>query len=231
MPTVHIETQPISANTYDLIQTWVGDGNSNLDERLYTEVHEDRMYAAMTNLGKACRWLVDCKVDRGAVCIVSDQDGKDKRYGGEHDDLFEAIYDPREYQRNRAKYSLIYGKYVSYLDRIRELADVNEIVFSQNATAVIEIARGKEFTAANAAEVVRPGSFYTRDTLLLLNLSGARNMVTCRHCGKSIMYAQTDNFAAYPVWSDDGKRRKLIKNNKQAVAWFLESHCRIHQII
>lgn len=138
MSIIHIETTPVGNNHFELLQTWVS-GVENLDERTFTEKHEDRMYAAMTNLGYACRWLNDAHAIRGAVCIVSDKDGKDVRFNGEHDDLFEAVYDRNEYKKNRLKYGLLYGKHLGFLDRIRELADVNEITFTQNNEAAVDI--------------------------------------------------------------------------------------------
>lgn len=230
MPVIHIETQPSAANAYEFIQTWIDDHGGNVDERTYNESHSDRMYAAMTNLGYACKWLSDGLAVRGAICIVTDTDGKDVRYSGEHDDLYEAIRSRPDYQKNRIKYGLIYGKYLGYLDRIRELADENEITFTQNADVMLGVVnRGREFVDTLAPRVANP-KYWKRDNLLVLSMKGRHNTVMCRICGKSIMYNQTDEFAPYSVWSDDGKRTKMIKSDKQAVAWFLESHCRIHGV-
>jgi hypothetical protein len=135
MYTIFIETIPTGHKIYEFAQTLTLD-NDNLEERFLTENHDDRMIAAMTNLGKAARWLNDKQIERGAICIVSDKDGKDQRYGGEHDDLFQAIHSQSDYERNRMKYALIYGKHVAYLDRIRELANTNGIAFTQSQDVV-----------------------------------------------------------------------------------------------
>lgn len=226
MSIIHIETSLVARGEYEFIQTWV-DGYNNLDERVFTEKHEDRMFAAMTNLGYACRWLQDKQVSRGSVCIVSDRDGKDIRYNGEHDTLFEAVAFRSDYQKNRAKYALIYGKYVKFLDRIRELADVNEIAFTQNQEPFNDIKYNAVEVTLSAPVAYSFKGVFTRANLTKLSLAGTKNTLTCRACNKSIIVQTSDAFTPIrPV--GNGRMAGLIKSNKQLVKKFLDEHCKIH---
>lgn len=236
MATIHIETNLIAVKEYEFIQTVVV-GEINVEERLFQEQHEDRMYAAMTNLGYACRWFADKNESRGSVCIVTDTDGKDKRYSGEHDDLFEAIRSQREYQKNRAKYALIYGKYVKFLDRIRELANSYEIGFTQNDKPVNEIRCGmREFVKADTEYIADYSNnpyfngAWTRDNIIRLSMSGRHNTVTCNACQRSIQYLQTDEFPTFRhQYLLQGKWRNVtVKNNKQLVKIFQDEHLGLH---
>lgn len=227
MPTIHIETILIKSQTYEFMQTWVT-GDLNVDERIFTETHDDRMFAAMTNLGYACKWYADKNFTRGDICIVTDIDGKDKRYNGEHDDLFKAIRLQREYRENRAKYQLIYGRYVGFLDRIRELANAYEINFTQNDKPLKEIQQGAEFTKVIDRDnpYLIANRKWTRQNIIRVSMKGNRNTVTCNACQKSIQYNITDNFIPFRVF--DGHRTTLVKNNKQLVKNFQEVHLGQH---
>lgn len=228
MSIIHIETIPIGKGQFEFIQTWL-DRDTCIDERTFVESHDDRMIAAITNVGKACRWFFDNKTGRGTIVIVSDQDGKDYRYGGEHNDLFEAIHSQSDYQKNRLKYSIIYGKHVAYLDRIRELANNQEICFSLNADTLQEInVKGAEFVQREPIPLHGKSEYWTRENLVKLSLKGAHNIVTCVACRKSIRYNQTDNFRPFTVDNGRGKFNKLIKSNKQLVKYFLDTHVSLH---
>ncbi len=222
--TIHIETNPINSSQFELIQTWVTD-DKNLDERYYLEKHDDRMAAAIVNVGKAARWFVDEKISRGAVCIISDRDGKDTRYAGEHDTLFEAIVSRDDYQKNRLSYGLLYGSHVARLDRIREYADANEITFTQNAKPLQDIVfHGKEIKPDYIPSGTFSRAFWNKDNLTVINLNGNRNRITCRLCGSSAMFQQSDSFCTFSAWSEKTNRNRLIKNNKAFIAFFLETH-------
>lgn len=224
-----------------MIQTLIVDGR-NYDERVRREKHEDRMYAAMTNLGYACRWLVDRGDVRGTVCIQTDTDGKDKRYGGEHNDLFEAIRFRDEYRRNRAKYALIYGRYVGYLDRIRELADSHEIQFTDNSkrlddpkAAVIDQALS-ERVAAPKVEPVSPAKIkeyreYKEAKLaeyVRVDLTSAGGGAKCLVCHKGEQWANPFTPLSVSVTRHNGSRVRItskhIKNKKEAYKFFLNTH-------
>lgn len=231
MPVIHIETNLIAANEYEFTQTFIV-GGENVTERIYTESHEDRMYAAMTNLGYACRWYADENISRGDVCIVSDTDGKDVRYSGEHDDLFEAVYSRSDYQKNRAKYNLIYGRYVKFLDRIRDLADAYEIGFTQNAKPLEAIKyEGKEFVQKENINDNNPflikNRKWTRLNLIKIDPRGTKNIITCMACQKSISYEQSDNFVPFRTRDSKG-RLYLVKSNKHLVQNFQEIHLGQH---
>lgn len=199
MSVIHIETLPVAKGQYEFIQTWLSQDKC-IDERTYTENHADRMIAAMTNLGYACRWFADTQTDRGVIVIVSDTDGKDVRFSGEHNELFKAIHSKIDYLDNRSKYHLIYGRYVGFLDRIRDLADEHEICFTQNSDALEGINdKGAEFVKGNKIPVHGKSDYWTRSNLLKLDLSGTANTVTYNACRKSIRYYQTDQFKTFQL--------------------------------
>ncbi len=229
--TVHIETIPTGHNSYEFIQTWVS-GESNVDERILNEKHDDRMFAAMTNLGKAARWLADEGVDRGSICIVSDRDGKDTRFGGEHDALFEAVHNKPDYIRNRAKYSLLYGSHVRFLDRIRDLADNYEISFTQGRSTVLQevVFHGKEISPECPPEH-HARNFWNKENLVTLSLDGSQNKIKCNLCGVSSVIQQKDSFTAFSVFSFKTNRTIILKTNKAFLKFFLEEHLHRHGLI
>lgn len=221
--TIYIETNSIGGNAYEFIQTFNVD-NQNVNERIIHENHADRMIAAMTNLGYACKWLTEERVSRGAICILKDQDGKDQKYGGEHDDLFEAVHSQTDYDDNRIKYSLIYGRHVSYLDRIRHLANSYEIAFTQNT----EVQQSRErFNDPNDPLLI-VNRHWTRENITKLKLYGDRNVLECVACQKSIAVQQTDNFTGFRETNAKTDRPILIKTNKQLMDNFIELHLRLH---
>ena len=87
------------------------------------------MIAAMTNLGLACKWFSERgDTDRHRmICLQKDSSNPDELEGAEHNDLFKVINELRtarytddvnDFIQARLKYQAIYGKYVSYLDKI-----------------------------------------------------------------------------------------------------------------
>ncbi len=226
---IHIETNPINSETFEFIQTWVN-GNNNLDERYLTEKHEDRMAAAIVNIGKAARWFVDTDTVRGSICIITDRDGTDERFGGEHDTLFNAIVSRDDYQKNRLKYALLYGSHVSRLDRIRDYADANEISFTQNAKALEDVVFHGQELKANVLPMNQAPGFWNEKNLTKIFLSGARNQIVCQLCGASAMFQQKDSFTAFTVWNEKTNKQNLISSNKAFIKFFLESHLFRHGI-
>lgn len=231
MATIFITTELIAKGEYEFLQTF-SVGEINVEERVYTETHEDRMYAAMTNLGYACKWLSELNISRGCICITTDQDGKDHRYKSEHDDLFKAIHSQHDYQKNRKSYEIFYGKYVKYLDRIRQLANEQEIVFTRHTEPSKPVTKD---TVAEAEIFQDNSPFLTknqkwnRDNILKLSLAGSQNKLMCRACQQFILYAQSDSFI--PVKVASFARRggeKLLRTNTQLVNWFLELHLLKH---
>lgn len=226
---IHIETNPINSNTFELIQTWVN-GDKNLDEHYLTEKHEDRMAAAIVNVGKAARWFVDTNTSRGSICIISDKDGKDVRFNGEHDTLFDAIVSRSDYQKHRLKYALIYGNHVARLDRIREYADANEISFTQNAKALNDVVFHGRETKANVLPMRQASSYWNKTNLVKISLNGNRNRITCNLCGGTAMFQQKDSFTAFTAWFEKTGKDRQINTNKAFIAFFLETHLWRHGI-
>lgn len=230
MPVIHIQTDLISSGKYEFTQTWCV-GETNADERTFTESHEDRMYAAMTNLGYACKWYGDKNITHGDICIVTDTDGKDQRYNGEHDDLYKAIRSSLDYQHNRAKYALIYGRYVRFLDRIRDLADTFEITFSQNDRSDADAPEVKE-TRAPLPLTKFQKIKWTRENIISLSFIGRENVVKCNACQKKIIFQQTDTFKPFRMFcGKDNKghdRFAMVRSNKQRVKNFQEIHLGMH---
>lgn len=187
------------------------------------------MFAAMTNLGKAARWLADENQDRGSICIVSDRDGKDIRFGGEHDALFEAVYSKPDYIRNRAKYGLLYGSHVRFLDRIRDLADAYEISFTQGRSPVLQevVFHGKEIPSECPPEY-HARNFWNRENLITLSLDGSQNKIKCNLCGVSSVVQQKDSFTAFSAFSFKTNRTVILKTNKAFLKFFLEEHLNRH---
>lgn len=229
MSTIFIETIPIGNGEFEFTQTLTQAGQ-NIAERVWIENHSDRMYAAMTNLGHACKWIADDKIDRGAVCIVSDRDGLDKKFGGEHDELYEAIHSKDDFQKNRLSYSIFYGKYVAFLDRIRYLADSNEITFTQNLETLklCNSETPQPFNTDPDSLHLIVNQNWTRENILKLSLKGDKNIATCRACQASITIQQTENFMASTVKHWDTKRLMKIGNPKQLLEHFLNTHLHLH---
>jgi len=228
MPVIHITTELIGLNEYEFTQTWVA-GEINVDERIFIETHEDRMFAAMTNLGYACKWFADKNFTRGDICIVTDTDGQDQRYSGEHNDLYKAIWSQKDYQDNRVKYSIIYGRYAKYLDRIRELANIYEIGFTQNNAAFTDNnTKVKEYIGIDSdSPYLIKNRKWTRQNIISIRLDGAFNIVQCNACQALERYNQTDNFVPFRVRDAKG-RQAVITSNKHLVKNFQEIHLGLH---
>lgn len=220
--TIFIETIPIGNNDFEFIQTW-NDNEHNLDERLIVEKHDDRMIAAMTNLGYACKWLVDCKIERGNVCIMSDRDGQDFRYGAEHSELFTAIHSEKDYQENRLKYEIFFGRYVRFLDRIRELANIHEIAFVQSETAIRTGEKPIVTIDKNDPSLIANQNWNVNNILKI-----AFNKVTCLACSKTMIFSPTGTFAAQLLVNPITLQKKMIKTNKEMIAWFRDTHLVLH---
>lgn len=86
---------------------------------------DDRLLAAIVNVGLACRWYFDNQIIHGFIDIKTDKDGKDRRYCGEHD-ILESLINPRDAWQNR-KHQSLYAEYKKYLYRIRDLVKACDI--------------------------------------------------------------------------------------------------------
>ncbi len=131
MPTIEIETIPLTNNEFDLIHNFA-EGATYYDEKhipfdanaaAYEKLYEKRLIAAICNLGFACKWFAD-RATLGTeefrlVKIPTDQDGPDHRFDGEHDTLYALLFPANDYQSRRLH--SLYAEYMKYLNRIQEL--------------------------------------------------------------------------------------------------------------
>lgn len=92
-----------------------------IEDRVTTfrEDSNDRLRAAIANLGLACRVFADAGLIDGLIIIESDKDGKDTRHGGEHDILFSLLY-PQSFGDNR-KNAALYADYQPWLAKAKML--------------------------------------------------------------------------------------------------------------
>lgn len=125
MPKIYCQTVPLSSG-YELYRT-LSIGFWNKDEVIESIDAPDRMIAAIINVGMACKWISDLNAPRSSIVIATDLDGKDMRYDGEHNKLYDCISSRQNFQLNRPKYKAFYGDYIRYLDRLRYLVECYEI--------------------------------------------------------------------------------------------------------
>jgi hypothetical protein len=117
MPVIFIETEKIGANSFELMQS-ISVGFTSLENAQIYET-DDRLLAAIMNLGFACRYLADGDYSVREVQISSDTDGKVFRYNGEHNKLFSLVFPYNDAQAQ--KIAGLYAEYNKYLERIRFL--------------------------------------------------------------------------------------------------------------
>jgi hypothetical protein len=120
MPSVYIQTFTKEKGLYEFIQS-VYIGASPESETVLEYRAEDRLHAAILNLGFACRFLYDNYKDWSSnqIEIESDSDGKDKRGNGEHEILYSLLFPYSSYQRT--KLARLYAEYDKYLSRLWSL--------------------------------------------------------------------------------------------------------------
>lgn len=119
--TIYIETErtPDSpADHWSFIWS-VSGADWNTDEIHTPVISNDRLYAAIINVGKACRCLADNEVFAGTIQIKTDLDGKDRRHDMEHDALFAMLAGGDDPQARKLR--SIYYRYTRYIGRIRQL--------------------------------------------------------------------------------------------------------------
>ena len=119
MPIIIVETLPKGSENFQFIQS-VFSGASSKGDRITEYKCPSRLLAAIVNVGMACRFLVDEYSEWSKIIeIVSDQDGKDFKYDGEHDILYKLLFPANDYEARKV-FSL-YGEYIRLLDRIQQL--------------------------------------------------------------------------------------------------------------
>lgn len=118
------------AGTYELMRAVECIGHNMNNGRRYLEFYDvwktqDRLMAAIINLGFACRWYSDNGIVRGIIELKSDADGKDHRYQKEHEVLFHLLY-PHDGWQVKKNISL-FGEYRKYLYRIKDLMEFQKL--------------------------------------------------------------------------------------------------------
>lgn len=126
MPMIYCETYPVKPQVFRFIHTYyIGCASYKDDEQLWNEPENDRLRAAIVNVGFACRELVDKQERHATVAIISDTDGKDTLYNYEHDALH-SLLNPATSNIMR-KHQALYGDYMKYLGRINDLRRLGNI--------------------------------------------------------------------------------------------------------
>lgn len=124
----YLETER-GENGFDLMRTIEAYGKLiNGKPRLEIIEHwqtDDRLLAAIINLGYACRWFHDTKIYNGFIDIKTDTDGQDHKYSNEHNILY-GLINPSDGWQARKNASL-YQEYQKYLWRIHDLTKANNI--------------------------------------------------------------------------------------------------------
>jgi hypothetical protein len=116
MPDIWIDTIRTSPNSFDLIQYEVVGFWCKAERIIVLENEKDRMIAAITNLGCACRHIADNNIKHPLIVIITDADTVK---GKEHQELYEIVGKPySDYLQLRGKLVNFYGDKIRYLDKI-----------------------------------------------------------------------------------------------------------------
>lgn len=117
---IYIETNRIALNEFEFIHSYYV-GLSSVNEQIdtWTEPENDRLRAAIVNVGFALNAIAGYEGNVKVIGLPSDKDGKDILHGGEHDILF-SLLAPRDDFEARKHLSL-YHAYERYLGRCKLL--------------------------------------------------------------------------------------------------------------
>lgn len=120
MPLIAVQTIRVARNQFELNRVrYVGfDATKEINDR-FEEKDNDRLRAAIINVGFACRQLFDEAAPVSIVSIESDSDGADVRNGGEHNVLYSLLNPSGDFEAR--KHRALYADYIKLLDRISEL--------------------------------------------------------------------------------------------------------------
>ena len=139
MPALFIETIPIKRGEYQFMQS-LYIGYDARGDWIHTYLIDERLEAAIINLGMACRYLhtnYQYWKKGNMVILITDTDGKDIKYNGEHNALHGLIYPHNSFEAK--KFESLYGEYNKYLLKIRELMREANILIKLGKGEINEI--------------------------------------------------------------------------------------------
>lgn len=130
MPSIHIQTIPNGTNIFQFIQSGriVDKGLSGFDCEDWVQDYQadNRLKASIINFGLAARYLVDdWKGWNNEIIIATDTDGKDVKYGKEHNILYALLNPHNDYEAH--KLAGLYQEYKPFLVRVKELIGLGRI--------------------------------------------------------------------------------------------------------
>lgn len=123
--TIEILTQRVGKNDFCFYHTVSRIEGGAITHRFqdsvitFREDTNDRLRAAIANLGLAARRFADAGQSNGCIVLENDKDGKDMKFGGEHNILFGLLY-PDSYGANK-KNASIYASYNTWLTKAKML--------------------------------------------------------------------------------------------------------------
>lgn len=119
--TLYLETErtPNKKDSFDLIWSIAENTEWNQLEHIETYLTNDRLMAAIVNLGKALRVLADNDAANATIEIKTDSDGQDHRYSNEHNILYALVCPKDDFEA--LKLRSLHFEYNRYLGRIQQL--------------------------------------------------------------------------------------------------------------
>lgn len=116
MPIITLETECIKERQYQLIRG-VSIGAGMIDEIVVDYEAPDRLWAAIINLGLACKYVVEKYPNYTKVIkLVSDGIYPDIKYGGEQNILYSLLHPFSDSEAR--KHKALYKDYARLLDRV-----------------------------------------------------------------------------------------------------------------
>lgn len=118
--TIYLETERTGIHTFQFLWGYfVGASSTGEKEQEWKQEDNDRLRAAIVNVGLAARELSETDTDVRVIKIKSDKDGKDFRYGGEHETLYSLLVPSDDFQARKMR--SLYGDYMRYVSKVLEL--------------------------------------------------------------------------------------------------------------
>lgn len=120
---IYCETNRITPHHFEFIHSfYIGAGAVGETVIQWQEKENDRLRAAIVNVGLACKWFADNDAGLRVVGIESDKDGKDKRFNGEHDVLYSLLCPVDDFEARKLR--SLHFEYERYLGRIIQLMEI-----------------------------------------------------------------------------------------------------------